>query len=70
MKPPMVFQTHTFNCHPRPSVPTIQDCAINRAWSTYSQSRNWQGYSREQREEIRAAFYAGAALATVKKETV
>lgn len=51
MPQPTAFRTHG------PS--GVQHCAANRAWSEYSQTLQLNGYTREQREAMRNAFYAG-----------
>jgi len=51
-------QPTTFRTHSGPS--TIHDCRINRAWSEYAQTIDITGTTRQQREALRAAFYAGA----------
>lgn len=51
-------QSTIFRTHGSPS--TLQDCHINRAWSEYAQTLDMTSTTRQQREALRAAFYAGA----------
>jgi len=57
----MIFRTHGHS--------GVQHSAINRQWSEYSQTLNLTGYTRQQREALRDAFYAGAVSSITKPTT-
>lgn len=61
MSQPMIFRTH--------GPAGVQHAAVNRQWSEYSQTLDLTGYTRQQREALRDAFYAGAVAAQPKEPT-
>lgn len=61
MPEPMIFRTHG------PS--GVQHEFINRKWSEFAQTLDLTGYTRQQREALRDAFYAGAVSSITKPTT-
>jgi hypothetical protein len=38
---------------------TMQHCRVNSEWLAFAETIDLSGYTREQRENLRAVFYAG-----------